>query len=481
MSDKSAGHGKNSEDAKLVELGYQPRFRRVFGLFADFSLGYSYMGPYLGVVGLFAWALTTAGPGFFWTMLVILAGQLLVCLTFAEAASAFPIAGGVYQWARKLGGNNWGFLTAWIYVLGLIGSTAGCASAGGPFVSALLGLPASAAMNTAVGLCVAALAAVLNMSGPRVLAKVTEVGVWAGLFGLALCGTYMLIFARQQDFSVLFQTFGKSTEGFAGPALAASLIGVWIFYGFEACGDLAEEVKDASSTVPKAMLMTIVGGGISALLITLGILLAVPDMNAAVTGAVADPVSDAVINSVGPLGNKIALFAIALMTLSGTASMLASTSRLLFSLGRDRAIAGGAALSRMTRNDQPMIAIITVSIIVLALISIGFLSKDAITNIISFATTGIYTSFQMVVLAAIVAVLRGWRPSGSFRLGRFGMPVRVGALVFGVAAITNLMWPRNPEADWMTNHLILVSMAVIVATGLLQLSVGAFRKKATLA
>ena len=65
-----------SEDARLLALGYRPEFKRVLGLFADFSLGYSYMSPMAGVFALFSTALVAAGPPFFWTMLAVLAGHL---------------------------------------------------------------------------------------------------------------------------------------------------------------------------------------------------------------------------------------------------------------------------------------------------------------------------------------------------------------------------------------------------------------------
>jgi amino acid transporter len=468
MTHPSRSNDERAEDAQLIRLGYQPQFKRVLGLFADFSLGYSYMGPMVGVFGLFTVALTSAGPAFFWTMPVILLGQFLVCLVFAETSSSYPVAGGVYQWAKRVGGPRWGFLAAWIYTLGLVGSIAGTAASGGSFLASLLNIPATQDFSTWAGLGIAAVAIIMNISGTRVLAKATELGVWAGLFGLLLCGVYMLLFARVQPWSVLFQTFGTAKAGFMAPALAASLIGVWIFYGFEACGDLAEEVEGASRVVPKAMILTVICGGVSALLITLGILMALPDMANAVNGKIADPVTPALVHSVGGLGSKLALVSLIICITSGTASILASTSRLMFALGRDKTIIASGFFSKMNHREQPMNSILSVSLVSLAIVSIGFLSANAVTDIISFATTGIYTAFQMVVLAALIAGFRGWLPTGSFSLGKFGPVVRFFALVLGVSTIINLAWPRPSGAGGIYNYLIIISMAVIVVIGLVQ-------------
>src|SRR5438876_11339185 len=104
----------DAEDRLIVGFGYKPQFKRVLGLFGDFSLGYSYMSPLAGFYALFAYALTTAGPAYFWTILVILFGQILLALVFDAAASQYPIAGGVYPFARHLVCPRSGFWPAFI-------------------------------------------------------------------------------------------------------------------------------------------------------------------------------------------------------------------------------------------------------------------------------------------------------------------------------------------------------------------------------
>lgn len=460
-----------SEDARLLALGYRPEFRRVLGLFADFSLGYSYMSPMAGAFALFATALVAVGPPFFWTMLAVLAGQVFVCLVFAEAASAFPIAGGIYQWARRLGGERWGFLTAWVYLFALVGTGAGIAAGGAPFLSVLLGIDPSPAFNAVCGIGIALIAIAANFAGTRVLARITEVGVWTGLLGLAICGGYMLVFGRVQPVSVLWDSFGRaSSSDYTAALFFASLIGVWIFYGFEACGDLAEEVTGASKAVPRAMLLTIVCGGGSALLMVLGLILAVPDLPAAVGGTLADPAGAAVLQAMGPVGSKVTLICLLAVVVSAVTSVIASASRLLFSLGRDNMIAGARVLGRLSAGKRlPIAALWATTLITLLILSVGFVSANAATQIISFTTTGIYVSFQMVVIASLLASLKGWKPNGDFRLGASALLVKAIALVFGVLSIINLAWPRTPEAGWLANWLIVISIGVIVVLGLVQM------------
>jgi amino acid transporter len=468
---------ENHEDSRLRELGYQPQFKRVLGLFADFSLGYSYMSPIAGFYALFGYALVTAGPSFFWTLPVVLLGHTLVALVFAEAASQYPIAGGVYQWARRLAGPRYGFVTGWVYLLALIGSVAGLAAGVAPYLAPLLGIEPGPGFNAIAGVVMVALAGASNLFGSKVLSRVTELGVWAGVAGLLICGLYMLLFARIQPLSVLTESFGAGDGNRTGALMAAGLMGIWIFFGHESCGDLAEEVKDASRQVPRAMILTMIAGGASALLIALGMILAVPDMAAAVSGTIANPAEAVLLNALGPFGAKVMLICLLLVVFSATASIIASASRLLFALGRDNVAIGSSLLKNIDeRRGLPVPAILVAVLVPCFIVLCGLLVPDAPTAIISFATAGIYTSFAMVVLAAVIARVNGWVPSGVFKLGAWGWPVTIVGLVFEVAAVINIVWPRPATADasFYVTYLIPIVLLAVIVLGLLQLGRGAF-------
>jgi amino acid transporter len=460
----------DSEDRVIASFGYKPQFKRVLGLFADFSLGYSYMSPLAGFYALFAYALTVAGPAYFWTLPVILFGQVLVALVFAEASSQYPIAGGVYQWAKHLVGPRWGFLTAFMYLLALLATNAGLAYGGGPYLAALFGYDVSPVSNGIGAMAMIVIAGLINFGGTKVLAKGVEAGVWAGLVGLGFAGIYLLLFGHVQPVSVLFENFGAGGDNYVGALFAASLIGIWIIFGFEACGDLGEEVQEASRKIPRAMMLTMLVGGISTLVIALGMTLAIPDMQGAVSGSVANP-ADAVLRAnFGDTGAKLGIIILLIIIISAAAAIMASTSRLLFSLGRDRLIFGHDALARIDeRRGLPNAAIMTATVIPCLIILIGMFSSNAITQVISFATAGIYTSFHMVVGGALYARIKGWKPAGSFKLGGWGMLVNVLALAFGVVMIINLVWPRSPDSPWYLNAINLLSVLFILVLGLLQL------------
>ena len=71
----------------------------------------------------------------------------------------------------------------------------------------------------------------------------------------------------------------------------------------------------------------------------------------------------------------------------------------------------------------------------------------------------------MIVVAALVARYRGWRPAGAFTLGVWGWPVNIAALAYGIAAIVNMSWPRSPNDPWFSNYGVVVTSIGILTLG----------------
>jgi hypothetical protein len=71
----------------------------------------------------------------------------------------------------------------------------------------------------------------------------------------------------------------------------------------------------------------------------------------------------------------------------------------------------------------------------------------------------------MIVLAALIARLRGWKPAGQFRLGGAGVLINVLALIYGVGAIADMVWPRTPDAPWYLNYAMGLTWVAIAGIG----------------
>ena len=461
-------HEHDADAAALASLGYHSEFRREMSLWANFALGFTYLSPVVGIYTLFTVALVAGGPPMIWWLVIVGLGQLLVALVFGEVVSQFPVAGGVYPWARRLWGRKWAWMTGWVYLVALLTTIAGVVYGSGPFLAQLLGFTPGTRSTVTCALILLALALAINLMGTKWLAMAAMIGFSAELLGAIAVGTWLLVTERHQNLSALFDTQGvvDSNGSYLGAFLVAALIGIYQYYGFEACGDVAEEVPDPTRQIPKAMRMTIYVGGAAAIFVCLSLLLAVQDYSAVIDGSEADPVTTILHDAFGEGGTKVVLFVVMVSFLSCALSLMAAASRLMYAYARDDMILGSRLFRHfLPHRHVPPYAMLVGALVPAVIVLGSVFSTKALTSIISFATLGIYLGFHMVTFAALRARLRGWVPSGPFSLGRWGLLVNVAALTYGVLAMVNMAWPRTPDAPWYDNWLVALSAAVGVGAG----------------
>src|SRR5258708_24840648 len=165
------------DSAQLEALGHDSKFDRSMSLWANFALGFTYLSPVVGVYTVFAFAIATGGPPMFWSYLFVGLGQLLVALVFGEIVSQFPIAGGLYPWARRLVGKRWAWMAGWVYLWALWTTIAAVGVGGGSCFGQVFGIRGGrGGGGVAVGVVVV-LSALLTVGGAQFLAWVARVGV----------------------------------------------------------------------------------------------------------------------------------------------------------------------------------------------------------------------------------------------------------------------------------------------------------------
>jgi amino acid transporter len=441
-------------------------------MWSNFALGFTYLSPLVGVYSLFAVALTTGGPPSIWWIVIVACGQFLVSLVFGEVVSQYPIHGGVYPWARRLWGRRYAWMAAWVYIWAMIVTITAVAEFGTGFVASLFGIELTPLITLLIALGFLLVALGINFTGTAWLARIARLGLVAELVGVIGVGLYLLIFQRKNDFSIFFDTMGVEGDGSYAPAFfAAALAGLFLFYGFEACGDVAEEVENPAKRIPRAMQLTILVGGISALFSFAGYVLAAPNLQAIVDGKVADPIPAILESTLGSVGAKVFLVVALLAFISCVLSLQAAASRLIFSFARDGMLPGHRWLAKVSPTSKvPNNALIVACTIPALFCLLIFLNENLLVPITSFAILGIYVAFQMVVLGALRQRFKGWRPAGPFSLGRFGVVVNIAALAYGIFAMVLLATPGS-SGNFFEDYVVHLGLGFVLIVGLVYLFV----------
>ena len=412
-----------NDDARLASLGYQPQLRRVLGLFANFSVAFTYLSPMVGIYSLFLLGVGTGGPSYIWLTFIPLIGMIFVALVFGELASHYPVAGGMYQWSKFSVGPSFGWFVGWFYGIALLVTVAAVDTGVVSYVAALTHNwfdwnldPTKHATILVVTLILLAIQTMLNITGTRVMARVAQFGVYVeiiGTFGIALI---LAFHGFHHDLGFLFSSQGVENAAsnpleldfggnwLTGAALIAVLAPVYIFYGFESCGDVSEETKDAGRQVPRAMRLTLIWGGIASLILTGALLLAMPESNP--VGATVE--GGGVPFILGQLSSGLQDFLLLLIIFAffscGT-SIQGAGSRLAFAYARDGALPASGWLSTVHERFRTPVnaliggALVTVLFVLLVFASpskdihIWFITYPADTNVlvslVSFGVSGI--------------------------------------------------------------------------------------------
>ncbi|MGP3992037.1 APC family permease [Streptomyces sp. 3N207] len=479
MSDPRTVRETSSDDAYLRTLGYEERLERSVSLWSNFALGFLYLSPLVGVIALFAQGLTTAGPPVVWWIIIAAGGQYLVSLVFGEVVSQYPIAGGLYQWARRLWSGPYAWMLSWIYIAGVIIGITTTALFSADFVAALLhgsagdpGASSSPGEKFLIAILVTVVGLLLNATGSKTLARIARVGLAAELAGIILVGLYLLVFERHNSVSVFFDSMGTGgAGGYTAPFLASALVGLLLFYGFEACGEVAEETPDPGRTIPRSMQLTVLVGGAAALFAFVGYVLAAPDLKGIVSGDISNPVPAILQSSLGTAGTKIFLVVALTSFLACVMGQQAAASRLIFSFARDDMFPRSTWFSKISpKTHIPVNALIAANVLPFALYVFVYYSPDSLFRIASFQMLAGYFAFQMVVVASLRARAKGWRPAGGFSLGRAGWAVTITALAYGIFAMIMLAKPSGDSGlAFYDRWISLIGFLVVALSGLIYL------------
>jgi urea carboxylase system permease len=438
------------DDAHLQSLGIKPELQRTLGFLSNFAVAFSYISVSTGTFTLIALGLGVAGPAFFWSWPIVILGQTFVALNFAELSSHFPVAGSIYQWSKRLANKTLGWFTGWIYFWAGVLTTTAVAITVPLVLGSILNTDLSKQpflftnMQVGVALLTLVVTTVINAFGVRLLSLINNIGVGAEILGMLVFALILLVLHMNQPVSVL--TTNAGTDATNGNYLPLFLVGMFmslfVVFGFDTAGTFGEETVGASKQAPRGILSAIWISGVIGAIFLLAIILSTPDMNAALTDPT--PIATSIKSNLGEVFGSVYLWVIFVAVSVCTLAIQGATSRLMFSMGRDRRLPLGGVWAHVNPTFKtPANSAIAVGI----LAGVPLLVTDSPFLLAGGATGLIYISYFLCNLGVFLARTKGWpRGKAWFSLGGWGTVINLLALVWGGVMIINFALWNAP--DW---------------------------------
>ena len=459
------------DDAQLESLGIKPQLNRRLGFFANFALAFSFISVSTGSFGNFGYGFGMGGPMMFWTWFVIIIGQTLVALVFAELASHFPVAGSIYQWSKRLSNRTLGWFTGWMYFWAQVFTVSAVAVIVAFAVDGVLGSPTVGdvgfldspdptgitTMFTFISILALVITTIINAFGVRLLAFLNNIGVATEILGMLVFAVVLLFLANNQPLDVLFQTFGAEDAN-NGNMFATFLVGffmsVFIVYGFDTAGSFGEETVDPGRQAPKGVLSSIWISGAVGVVFLLAIILSIKDIPARMAGGLSGaefPIATTILDNLnqelvgGITLGEVYLVVILVSVFVCTLAIQGAATRMMFSMSRDKHLPGGRVWGQVSaRFKTPANAAVGVGI--LAAVPILLVGPLGGYNLSLAATGLIYLSYFLCNFGVALARRKGWpRTRAWFNLGRWGMLVNILALLYGGLMIINIALWNDPN------------------------------------
>ncbi|TMP99826.1 MAG: amino acid permease [Verrucomicrobia bacterium] len=446
-----------SDKEILHRFGYAQQLLRDLGGFSNFAISFSIISILTGAVTLYGVGLNAGGPPVMGTgWLVVTFFVLLVAAAMAELASAIPTSGALYHWASLLGGPTWGWMTAWLNLIGLIAAIAGIDYGCAQFMAPLLGLPEAPASLMAVFAVLLLSHALLNHVGIRTVARLNDFSAWYHVAGVAVVVLALALFAPKQPVSWLFtRTFTTVADkpywfAFLGGLLQAQ----WTYTGYDASAHTIEETKNARVSAPWGIYLSVAVSGFFGYLMLAFVTLAIGDLRA--TAAATNPFIYIFEQALGARFGHVVLWIVTVAMWFCGLSCVTSTSRMIFAFARDHGMPLSSRWAHVSRRWRtPAAAVWLAAVLAFLLVGLVFGAVQASrwqTRIKPFdfstvyqavtgiSTIGLYLSYGIPLLLKARSARRGlWTPraNGPWSLGNWSGPVNVIALIW-IAFITVL-------------------------------------------
>jgi putrescine importer len=375
----------------------QPTLDRSLRLKSVVLFGLAYMAPMI-VLGTFGVIAEETGGTVPSSYLLALIAMLFTAYSYGKMAAAHPVAGSAYTYVRRTIDSRAGFLVGWAtlldyfflpMVIWLIGAT---------FLQQ--GFPGVPFWAWIVGFIL--LTTALNILGIKVADKANFILM---AFQLLVVAAFVALSLRHVigtgGGGSLFSTapFVNTATTFATVSAGAG-IAAYSFLGFDAVTTLTEETINPRKTMPKAIMLIALIGGVIFAIVTYATQLVHP-------GGTFDDPSSAAFEIAKTIGADLfAAIFLAGMVVTQFASGIAaqaSVSRLLYAMGRDRVLPARVFGYLHPRFRTPVVNILICG--VAGLIAL-FLSVTTSTSFINFGAFLAFTSVNICVIVLFFQLRR---------------------------------------------------------------------------
>ena len=395
------------------------RLQRTLSLGSVVLFGIAYMTPIivLGTFGILAQSTAGMVPAAY---LAALVAMFFTAMSYGRMAAAFPVAGSAYSYVRKAISPKLGFIAGWAVLLDYLFLPMAIWLIGAAYLhSAFPAVPQWVWVLAFIGVT-----SVINIIGLKLANGINALLMLVQFLVLiafvALCIHYIGGDASKPLWTITPFFNGQMQMPLI---MSGAAIACYSFLGFDAVSTLTEETRDPRRTIPRAiMLITLIGG-----LIFVGVSYFVQIAHPSFEFTDVDSAAYEIARNIGgDLFVSIFLIGLIVGQFASGLSAQASGSRLLFAMGRDGVLPKSFFGTLHARFGTPVNSILLCAVVALLALRLD------VTTSTSFINFGAFLAFSLVNLSVIFHYWIGAKQRGLRELVLF--------LVFPTIGLAADLW-----------------------------------------
>ncbi|KAH7030603.1 amino acid/polyamine transporter I [Microdochium trichocladiopsis] len=473
--------GNSMDRANMYRMGKVQEMRRNFRFVSIFGFSMILMASWEAALSVAIIGLINGGSaGLIWGYFICWMGFILVNTSMAEMGSMAPTSGGQYHWASEFAPREHqkviSYLMGWLAVLGWQALAASTSFVAGTQIQGLLILAYPDTYGpepyhgTLLSMALAAFSVFFNTVLSRKLPLIEGIVLIIHIFAFIGILVTLWVLAPLGDASVVFTEF--TDGGGWGSAGASTIVGLLAgalpLLGADAAVHMSEELRDASRTLPKTMILSTIINGAMGWLMIITFCMCLGSLEDILASPTGQPFMQVFFNATQNAGSAIAMASfITALTVFCNITMVATASRQLFAFARDQAVPFSSFFAHIRPGwDVPANSIFFTFIVssLLALINIG--SPVALNSITSLSTTSLISTY-IVSISCII-----WRRAtgapmlkSPFTLGKWGLPINIASVVFLVFILVVAFMPSspNPAPELMNWNILIYGVVMLIS------------------
>ena len=454
----------HNADELCEDCGYEPELQRTLGSFQVFAISFAFISVAVGIFGTYDNVLQNSGPVGIWLWPVVAVGQTLIALVIAQFAARIPLSGSSYQWASRLANPKIGWFFGWLsFCYLVIGVVAVDNALANTALMPLLGMAEDQTTARVITVVMLLAQAVLVIASTRIVGVITSAAVGLELIIVVVLVVALFIaVAVTGDGSASNLTSrgvaGGASDYFAigGGLMAAMIMGIATLVGFDAAANMAEEAKDPFRSVPRAIVGSVVAAGVLGLVFAIALTVAIKDIPRIT--ATNSPVALILRDQLGVVMERSLLVAIVIAFFGAGLVTLATCARMVFAMARDDRFPAPKLMQHVNpRTHTPIPA--TILIVVLGIALMVAVPGDALLELLTVGGLIGAVLYGAIIVLYLTVRKRLGRQENAFDIGRFEMPVAIGALVWSAIVVFILVSPREARTA------VFLAIGILLAGG----------------